>query len=72
MDPKQQHRKLASLQEHWKANAMADYRYNCKRASEEQSAGNRILAAGYRKEAGWDLQWGNKRGRIAKSERKKG
>jgi hypothetical protein len=63
-----QHHHIASLQRHWAANALKDAKYNMKRAKDEVKAGNRILAAGYAQEARWDMQWRNRRLKIAKKE----
>lgn len=71
MDAKDQHRHIASLQSHWRANALKDARYNLNRAKEEYRAGNRVLAKAYEAEYRVDLYWANRRQKIAERERKR-
>jgi len=70
MNTRDQHAHIATLQKHWRADALRDRRYNLNRARIERRKGNRVLAAGYMKEASWDQWWANRRGRIAKQQEK--
>lgn len=72
MNARDQHRHVATLQKGWRADAMVDRRYNLNRARIEQRKGNRVLARAYRREAGWCLFWGNRRGAIARKETRMG
>jgi len=69
---KTQHRHIARLQAGWRGNALRDAKYNIMRAQAERKAGNNVLAAGYMIEYHWDMQWRNRRGRIASRERRLG
>jgi len=68
LDVRNQHRHIGTLQKKWAADALRDAKYNLHRALIERKAGNTTLARGYEQEAKWDMQWRNKRLRIAKRE----
>jgi molybdate-binding protein len=68
MDIHRQHLQNARNQKLWRTLALKDAKYNLQKYHEHQRKGNYVLARGYKREAGFDLYWANRRGQIARRE----
>lgn len=64
-----EHRRIATLEMRWAADAHRDEKYNLGRAMQERRAGNIVLSRGYAHEAAWDNFWWQRRVRLARHER---
>jgi hypothetical protein len=69
MTAEEQHAFAAKIMATWRTEANTDKLYNEKREKEESDAGNKILAAFYKREIGWDDFFGKKREKITQHER---
>ena len=70
MQPKKQHSRFARIETLWATQANKDAAYNMEQYRRDLVQGNRVLANMHKKEAGWDMQWANKRRRLAAHERR--